>query len=299
MKTVQNHIEFFIVYIMIFIVRLLPKPVAFLFGRSLGLFIYYVIPIRKKVTLDNLHACFPDKSRHQLHQIARRTFINFALNIIEFMRLPKASSGYFEKNVTFVNAELFSDAHKQGKGAILLTGHFGNWELMAAAICNLGYSIAAVVKEQRNKKVDKMINKIRRKNGVDSLPLGMAVRNILRTLAKNRFIALVADQDARKEGIFVDFLGRPSSTAAGPAIFALKTRAPIIFGSAVREKNGKHTIYLQAIDYSDLQDFSEKNIYLLTQRHASVLEKSVLTWPDHWFWMHKRWKTKPKVEAND
>ncbi|MBN1997462.1 lysophospholipid acyltransferase family protein [candidate division KSB1 bacterium] len=299
MKNIQNYIEFFIVYIIAFFVRLLPRLCAAAFGRGLGLFIYYIIPIRKKVTLDNLSVSFPEKSTKNIRQIARRAYINFALNIIDFIRLPKASPNFFKKNVIFINAELFSRAHRGGKGAILLTGHFGNWELMAAAICNLGYSISAIVKEQRNKLVDKMINDIRKKNGVETLFLGMAIRNILRTLARNQFIALVADQDARKEGIFVDFLGRPSSTATGPAIFALKTGAPIIFGTAVREKNGKHTIYLQEINYSDLNGISEKNIRILTQRHATVLEKSVRSWPDHWFWMHKRWKTKPKVNADE
>jgi KDO2-lipid IV(A) lauroyltransferase len=293
MKKTQHMLEYIAVRILSWLIRSLPLTAAFFTGRCLGLVIYYFIPIRKKVTLDNLRIAFPEKPIKELKRIARRAYINFSLNMIEFMRLPQTTPDYLKKHMTFVNPELLDQMYKEGKGTICMTGHFGNWELLGAAIVARGFPMTGIVKEQSNKRVDRLINQYRTKVGIGHLYLGMAVRGVMKSLKNNMFVALVADQDAHNEGVFVDFMGRPSSTAPGPAIFAIKTGAPIMFGSAVRVNNTDHVIYLEKIDHSDLNGLTEKNIHELTQRHARVLEKSIRKWPDHWFWMHKRWKTKP------
>jgi len=295
MKKFQNYIEYSLARIICSFILLLPLKWALNFGKGIGLFVFYVIPIRKKVSLENLTTVFPEKSKKEINTIARNTYINFGQNIIEFMRYPRITTEFINKHIKFVNKETLLDAHKAGKGALCMSGHFGNWEIMAVAIQNLGIQMIGVVKEQRNKRIDKLIIDYRALLGIETLQLGMAIRGVLKSLKANKFVAMVADQDAHKTGIFVDFLGRPSSTATGPAMFALKTGVPLIFGSCVRNKKGCHTVYLQQIDYSDLQGgLTEENIKILTQRHAKVLEKSIKKWPDHWFWMHKRWKTKPK-----
>jgi Kdo2-lipid IVA lauroyltransferase/acyltransferase len=293
MKKTQHMVEYITVIILSWLIRSLPLTAAFFTGKCLGLVIYYFIPIRKKVTLDNLRIAFPEKPIKELKRIARRAYINFSLNMIEFMLLPQITPDYLKKHMTFVNPELLEQMHKEGKGTICITGHFGNWELLGAAIVARGFPMTGIVKEQSNKRVDRLINQYRNKVGIGHLYLGMAVRGVLKSLKNNMFVALVADQDAHNEGVFVDFMGRPSSTAPGPAIFAIKTGAPIVFGSAVRVNTTDHVIYLEKIDHSDLNGLTEKNIHELTQRHAKVLEKSIRKWPDHWFWMHKRWKTKP------
>ncbi len=294
MKKYQNYIEYYLARIVCSFILLLPLKWALIFGKGIGLFVYYVVPIRKKVCLENLTSVFPEKSKNEINTIARNTYINFGQNIIEFMRYPRTTTDFLRKHITFVNKEALLDAHKAGKGALCMSGHFGNWEIMAAAMQTLGIQMIGVVKEQRNKRIDKLIIDFRAILGIETLQLGMALRGVLKSLKANKFVAMVADQDAHRTGIFVDFLGRPSSTATGPAIFALKTGVPLIFGNAVRNNNGCHTVYLQRIDYSDLKGgLTEDNIRILTQRHATVLEEKIKKWPDHWFWMHKRWKTKP------
>jgi Kdo2-lipid IVA lauroyltransferase/acyltransferase len=291
--------EYIAVILLSRLIRSIPLTVALFAGKCLGLFIFYLVPIRKKVSLDNLRSAFPEKTAKELTRIARRAYINFSLNMIEFMRLPLMTPDYLNKHVTFVNPEILDQMHKEAKGTISMTGHFGNWELMGAAIVARGFPMMGVVKEQHNKRVDRLINQYRDKVGIGHLYLGMAVRGVMKSLKNNLFVVLVADQDAHDEGVFVDFLGRPSSTAPGPALFALKTGAPIMFGTAVRIKDSDHVIYLEKIDHSDLDGLTEKNIHELTQRHARVLERNIRRWPDHWFWMHKRWKTKPGQKLND
>lgn len=294
MKKIQNIIEYGLVLFFSWTMRLLPLKVVLWKGKMIGLFFYYLVPIRKSVTLKNISTTFPKKSEKEVKRIAKNTYIQFGKNITEFMRLPKLNKKECFNRVTFFNQHLFQEAHEAGKGAVLLSGHFGNWEMMGAAISYLGYPMAGIVKEQRNNFIDKIIDNSRRKVGIETIPLGMALRGVLRALKNGRFVAILGDQDAHDEGVFVDFLGRPSATAQGPAIFALKTGAPIIFGSCVRTKNGDYEVHVEKIKSDDLNGLSEENIKILTQRHATVLEKSIRTWPDHWFWMHKRWKTKPK-----
>jgi KDO2-lipid IV(A) lauroyltransferase len=263
------------------------------FGRGVGRFAYSVLGIRKKVTCDNLQQAFPEKNRTEIDDIARRTYIHFGQSIIEFLRMPIMSADYFREKIRFVPGDFVRGVVQQPQGAICLSAHFGNWELLAAALAQSGIAMIGVAKEQRNLFVDRMIARNRHQLGIETVPTGMAVRAVVKALKQNKFIALLGDQDAHREGVFVDFMGRPSSTAPGPASLALKTGAPIIFGAIVREENGRHTGYLERIDYSDLSGDSPENIKILTQRHAAILEKFVRRWPEQWFWMHKRWKTKP------
>ena len=137
-----------------------------------------------------------------------------------------------------------------------------------------------------------MMNDNRRMMGIKIIHMGMAVRGVIKTLRQNGFVALLADQDAHKTGVFVDFLGRPSSTHQGPAIFAIKTGAPILFGSAIRLSKGRMRIEFELLRFDHLKDITPSNIKTVTQAHASVLEKYVRRYPNHWFWMHRRWKTR-------
>ena len=293
MKQIQNYIEYGIVITIQAIVSVLPLRCALFAAHLLGVFAFHVIRIRRKVTLDNLQQAFPEKTPKECKQIAQRTYCNFARMAIEVIRFPSLSQEKLQQRVHFKNAELFTCAAKEGKGVICIGGHFGNWEMMGAAIRALGYPMVVVVAEQRNKLVDNLINRHRSRMGIEMVGRGIAVRGILKALRKEKFVALLADQDAHEEGVFVRFMGRPSSTPQGPAALALKTGAPMIFGTAIRQKNGNHQIVLERVDNHDIAGVSPDNIRLLTQRYTNILEKYVRQYPDHWFWMHRRWKTAP------
>ncbi len=296
MKNFKNNFEYFLVLAVGKLIRILPLSAALTVGKGIGLMFYYVIPVRKKVAIENLTNAFPEKSLQEIDQIVKNTYINLARNMIEFMRTPIHTKDFLDSHVHFVNPEILDQAYAQNKGGLCLTGHFGNWELMGAAISSKGFPMTGLAKEQRNKKVGKLVEDYRKKTNLGTIPMGMGVRGVLKALKEKKFVAIASDQDAHSKGVFVDFLGRPSSTAPGVATLALKSCAPIIFGTCVRDKGGHHTVYLELIDHSDLEGVNEENIKILTQRHATALEKNVRKWPDHWLWMHKRWKTKPPVE---
>ncbi|MBN1541471.1 lysophospholipid acyltransferase family protein [candidate division KSB1 bacterium] len=297
-KRLQSYIEYFFVRMLLLPLRLMPPAFLLSTARGFGRFVYFAVPIRKKVALDNLRRSFPEKSEKEIRRIAQAAYIQFSQTAFEFAHLGKMTPDQLAKWVRFEQPELLQELYSMGRGTVCISGHFGNWEYLGAGIRALGFPMVAVAKEQRNYLVDRLINDTRSKHGIETIQLGMALRGVLRSLGQNKFVALLADQDAHQEGLFVQFLGRLSSTASGPAAFALKTGAPVLFGVAVRDEKGNHVIHLHRIQTDDLQELNDHTLKVLTQRHASMLEAFVRKYPEHWFWMHKRWKTKARTSES-
>ena len=294
MKTRKDQFEFIALRFVTRIVHSLSPNTTVKVGRSFGRFVYTFIPIRKSVVLENLSNAFPEKSARELKLIARQTFQNFGQTFFEFLRNPVRSKEETLSRVIIHNEDVLRNAHKAGKGILLITGHFGNWELMGGLIAALELPIVVIARPQRNRLADTMINQFRQSAGIETVPLGMGVRSFLRALRQNKVVAILADQDAHRDGVFVDFMGRPSSTAPGPAAIVLKTGAELVFVTSVLRPDGKYDAYFERIETKDVSGGTKENIQIITQRHASKLEEQVRRWPHHWFWMHRRWKTSPE-----
>ncbi len=279
--------------IMAIIVRLLPWESSLRLGDWVGTFTFRVLKVRRKVALDNLRRAFPEKTHEELERIAHRAYRNFVKMTIEYIRFPDLSPQKVLQMVRIPDTSLLEWAKRNGRGLILVGGHFGNWELMGAAIRALGYPEAFLVGEQHNKLIDNLMNQYRQRMGIAIIHMGAAVRGVIKALREGRCVALLSDQDAGKNGVFVSYFGHPASTPRGPAVFSLKTGAPIIFGSAVREDHAYHRVYLDLAAPGAVGELSEENIQRLTQAYTSILERYVRQYPDHWFWMHRRWKTLP------
>lgn len=278
-----------------FFVQKMSTQGAVKFARSFGLFVYYCIPIRKKLAITQCAEIFPEKSAKEIKQIVKGSFQNFSQTFVDLMRIPVRAEHELDERVTFHGTEFFSRAKTAGNGLIIASGHFGNWEIVGERIAEKYLPLSVIAKKQRNGLVDDFINSYRKIAGIETIPLGMAVRGALKALRNNECLALLADQDAKHRGIFVDFLGKPSSTATGPATFALKTGALLIGGVSVVNPDGTYDCFFEEIPYHDLDGLSEENIHILTQRYADFMNKYIRKHPDHWFWMHRRWKTKPPI----
>ncbi|MBN2417286.1 lysophospholipid acyltransferase family protein [bacterium] len=266
---------------------------------ALGWIIYRLLGMRKRVVLANLRLAFPGKSRREIDRIALRTYQNVAKMIFEFIRLPVMGQREVRDRYLFVRSGPWERALKSGRGIVVVAGHFGNWEIMAVAAALEGHPVHVLVKKQRNRKVGALIDALRTRMGVRIIYLGAAVREALRALRHNETVALLGDQRAGRDGVWVDFFGVPASTHQGPAVFALRTGAPLLFASAVRQPDGRHRISFQEVKTDDLQGATPENIRILTRRHTALLEQAIREHPDHWFWMHKRWKKKPSVGEKD
>jgi KDO2-lipid IV(A) lauroyltransferase len=172
----------------------------------------------------------------------------------------------------------------------MLSGHFGNWELIAAGVGYLGkVSMTVIVQTQSNKLVDRVINRHRCLLGNKVVTMDKSVREILGALQRGEVVAIAPDQSGPMEGVFVDFFGRSVATHQGPAAFALRTGAPVQMGFIVRNIDGSYEVTLEQVSTAGLTNDGE-SIIELTRRHTALLEQYIRAYPDHWLWMHRRWK---------
>jgi len=291
----------FLVYVLVAgivkLAQLLPHRAALHFGSFLGRFTFSVVRMRRRVAMENLKTAFPDKTEAELRRIGRDTYRNLGMSLVEYARLPVTTTEQMAERITVEGSENFDAALERSKGAVLVTGHFGSWELMGARLRSQGYPVNFFVGEQTNTAVDNMMNDLRRSKGIGIISMGASMRNVLRALKQNQFVAMLSDQDAGSRGVFVEFMGRRASTPFGPASFAVRTGAALICGFIVRENLSHHRVILEAplVPVPGASDEAES--LRLTQEYTSLLEKYVRERPDHWLWLHRRWKTRPKAPA--
>jgi KDO2-lipid IV(A) lauroyltransferase len=289
---IKHRIEYWITYILGTILRILPYRLALSFGSFLGFLAFDVFRVRRKVTLINLKNSLGDqKNIKGLRRIGRRAYKNIGKSVVEYALFPSLNKRKISEMVEFEGAKNFDEALRRGKGAILVAGHFGSWELMGAATSQRGYPVDFLVGEQRNILVDNLMNDYRRCMGIGIIKMGAAAKGVIKALKGNRFVAMLSDQDAGKDGTVVDFFNRPASTPKGPAAFALKMNVPIIMGFIIRENNGRQKIVIEEPIFIQRSKNKEDDIQSLTQAYTSVLEEYIRKYPDHWFWPHRRWKS--------
>lgn len=292
MKKIRLYLEYMCLVGLGKILRTLPRRTAIAIGRRFGDFIYFCIPIRKKITMENLRLSFPDLPQSRIAEIARQAYQNLVLNAVEHLCLSNMTGEDLQRIVTIEGEELLKKAFARGKGVVYVGGHFGNWEYMGGTVSSMGYKLAYVVSEISNYYIDKMVNDHRRQMGVEIINKGVATRGIIKSLRDNYGIAMLMDQDAGRSGVFVNFFGRPCSTPPGPALFALKTGAAMLFVSPVRQPDGTIRASFAEIDVDYEKGVTNENILDIIQRCTTMLESQIRLHPDHWLWMHRRWKTK-------
>ena len=190
----------------------------------------------------------------------------------------------------------FREALSPGTGAVVVTGHLGNWEMGAAALAARGVEVDAVVQVQRNRRFDADLRGTREALGIRVVPKQEAPRGVLAALRAGRVAALVADQNVLRAGVFVDFFGVPASTARGPAVFALRTGAPLWAGVALRipGRRARYRVVMKPVE-AELTGNDAEDALSLTRAHTALLEEWIRESPEQYFWQHKRWKTRPRI----
>lgn len=277
-------------------VRTLPPRAAERLGRGLGIVAHHPLGVRCATVEANLRRAFPEAGEAWVRATARRSFEHVGREAVATLRLPRWGPEQVRRNVEVHGWDAFAAALELGRGALLVTGHFGNWELAAAMIAARGIPIYAVAKRQRNRLFDRWINATREQIGIRTIDMRDAPRKIPRLLRAGQVVGMVADQDARRAGVWVPFFGQPASTHRGPALFALRMRTPV-FACSVTRLTGSipYRADMRPVELPHSGDL-ERDVVELTRRLAHSLEATVRTAPEQYFWFHKRWKTKPPAE---
>lgn len=289
-RTIKHRIEYWITCLVGAFARIIPYPLALALGSLLGWLAFDVLRVRRKVTLINLRNSL-GKKKDGLASIGRKAYQNVGKSMVEYSLLPSLDKEKILSLVEFEGIENFDEALRKGKGAVLVTGHFGSWELMGAALSQKGYPIDFLVGEQHNLLVDNLMNDYRRSMGIGIIKMGAAAKGIIKAVKSSRLVAMLSDQDAGSDGTVVEFFGRPASTPKGPAAFALKMDVPIIMGFIIRENQKKQRIIIEEPIFVEKTPDKEEDIRKLTQAYTRVLEEYIRKYPDHWFWPHRRWKS--------
>jgi len=293
-KRVRHRLEFLGVKIILLLTRLLPLSWLRALGAALGWTAFRILGVRRKVSVENVRRSLGDSlGPGEAEGIALRSYQNFGRSLVEFASFGSLAREDVLAMIEFQGLENFDAALAAGRGAIPFAGHFDNWELFGAGAAALGYPINFLVGEQSNKLVDDLMNKLRRSQGIGIITRQAALRKVLRALESNQFVAMLADQDARRSGVFVDFFGRPASTFKGPATFALKQGCPIISGFMVRRPGLRHLAIVEKPIHPPEGLGKDEAVKRMTQEYTSLLEEYVKRHPDHYFWAHRRWKTTP------
>ncbi len=262
-------------------------------AASVGRFAYRRLRIRRDVALANLKLCFPEKGDTELEEILEGAYVNIATVLFEFLYFPKFTRENLKKIVEFKeeSRRLVEDALKKGRGLLMMSGHFSNWELIALTIgAYFPGQMQIIVHPFHNKAVDKVAEGYRSHLGNSTVPMANSIRAALTQLRSNAIVALLADQSAARESASSTFFGVEVPTFQGPASFALKTGAEMQAGFLIRREDGTYLVDLRKIDYDDLEDDSEESVRELTQRHVAILEDFIRRHPSDWLWFHKRFK---------
>jgi KDO2-lipid IV(A) lauroyltransferase len=274
-------------------VSAMPERAADIFGKNVGRAVHGM-GVRRDVVEDNLRLAFPDKNDAWIADITRKTFEHLGREATAMMRLSRLDpQAVIDRTILFGWDEMEA-AREEGRGLLLVTGHYGNWEVAAATVAARGVPIAAIVRRQRNRLVDERLQELRRSLGVETIYQSEAPTRVPRVLRANGVVGIVGDQNAPRSGIWVPFFGRLASTHRGPALFALRLNAPV-FSCIARRLPGKDVRYEIAgerVDVTRTGDL-DTDVAALTAELALRLEKQVRIAPEQYFWFHKRWKGSP------
>jgi len=278
--------------------RLSPRQAA-LVGRGLGR-AAFALGIRRRVCRDNLARAFgATRTPAELARLGRDAYAHLGQSFSEFLTLPRTSPARLRAELELCGEEHLQAALAAGHGAVIASGHLGNWEWIGAALAARGYAVTFVVQPLRNRRVDDFVQGIRRGAGIEVLPRGMALRRVHLALRANRLVFFMCDQDARRRGIFVPFFGTPASTPKGAAQLAWRTGSPFLPAFGRRLPDGRHrgTIWPPlACSASDEESAVRDLLAGFTQSLESAIRES----PEQYWWAHRRWKTRaPEALSQD
>ncbi|MCX7765310.1 MAG: lysophospholipid acyltransferase family protein [Candidatus Sumerlaeia bacterium] len=294
-----DYITFYGAKPIILFIRLLPLNFALQMAKFFGWLAFYFFPVRKRVVLENLRIAFgKEKDEQELRRIACHCYQNFAMMFVEFIKLPVMSTDQIASLITEIKGlEYFQEVGGIHGGYIVVGGHLGNWELVAQYFTQRGVPLSVVVRPMHNPLFDAEINQTRSIKGVEVIPTRGSLKELSSAIKQRRVVAFLIDQDARKDGIFVNFFDKPASTFTGPAVLLYRYKVPILPMFTVRTRFNQHRVIFAPPIYP--QNFvtgdslAEEAIKQIVQQYTRILESFVREYPEQYFWFHRRWKTQP------
>ena len=267
--------------------QLIPRNWLLFFGRLLGSFFYYIIPLRKSVALKNISIAFPNWNMAEKKSLLHSCYRHYGMILADFFRLPKVKR---ENDTAIVNIPPESiKLFKQNQGGIILTGHLGNWEYIGPFLSMRGIKCAGVAQIQHNSTSDVFFNELRKTDLMRIIPVDAGSKVMIRSIREGYYLGLISDQNAGRKGTKAQFFNSPVSVPKGAAAFHLKTNAPILLGFCILSMDFTYHLSFQELDMEGLPENSNEAIVEINQRYSKLLEEAIRENPQQYFWFHRKW----------
>lgn len=293
-KSIRHNIAYFTVVSVFAFFRVIPRRTGIFLGRAFALVFYVLAKEHRENAIRHLTMAFGDeKSEKEIRRIARGVFFHFGTTGVDAIRIPIHIKNGIDRYITTKNLHHLEKAYNDEKGFLLLTGHFGNWELMGAWVAQKKFQPHVVGAALSNPRLNKLMVDTRNAAGYINIERGNATRGIIKAIKDGFPVALLIDQDTRAKGVFVDFFGTKAHTPIGPAALAGLLDVPLIPMAMHLKKDLTYEIEsFEPIYYIDTGD-KGKDIITFTQKCSDVCEQMIRRHPEQWVWMHRRWKKQP------
>ncbi|MBI5237358.1 MAG: lysophospholipid acyltransferase family protein [Deltaproteobacteria bacterium] len=283
-----------------FIIGHLPLGVIFFLGKILGALAYRLDKKRRNIALENIKRAYGSAiSQERAEDIAKKSLICLATMFFEFLRMPWIKKDDLNKYFECEGIEHLQNALSRKKGVIMLTAHLGNWEYIGAFFGLSGYTLDVVIRDADSPLFDEFIRWARTRCANTMVSKRRAMRRLIKRLNEDAIAIILLDQNvARAEGVFVDFFNAPACTNKGPALLASATGASVVPAFIIRNGKGHRVIIKPEIPIANTGDKAGDTIEN-TRRFTKAIEDMIRERPEEWFWVHRRWKTRPSKEEKN
>lgn len=269
--------------------RCLPRPLAYWIGLRIADRFFYADCNGRKAVMGNLSKVMEFKgirsSRSQLRFMARRTFQNFGKYMVDFFRYGQFTREKVERMVSLEHPERIEQAVNFGNGVIVITAHYGSWEIAGAVLSALGYPVNVIVLPESNKRTDRLFKLRREGRGVKSIPIGYAATGALKALRRRELVGILADRNYGRNQNQFKFFGVPTFLPAGPATLSLRTNAPIAPVFLVRQSNDSYMFRFREPVIPEKGDTLESIQYKICR----ILEDEISKDPMQWYMFRAFW----------
>ncbi|HUS19473.1 MAG TPA: lysophospholipid acyltransferase family protein [Terriglobales bacterium] len=296
----RERLEYLPLWLLVRMIGALPRPLARAVGIGLARAVSFVHAKLRRVGMRNLEIAFPEKTRRERSALLRQLFIGLGRQLAEFCLFPR----YTRENVATVaiyeGFENFESVRGRGKGVLILTGHFGGWEVGSFAHSLYGHPMKIVVRDLDNRLVDGLVKRYRTLHGNETIDNREFARGLLASMRAGETVGILMDTNMTPpQGIFVPYFGVPACTASGLARMALKTGAAVVPGFTLWDGQlGKYKVVFEpALELVQTGD-TEADVVANTALFNLALEKQARKHPGQWLWVHRRWKTRPPGEPS-
>ena len=294
MKHFFEYIQCLGLKFLISILAVLPENFIVKVGGNIGLLLTKLMPNRYKRSVTDIQKVFSNKSEKECVQIAKESWSNIGRIVTEFAKATRLSEEEISKRFRFVNCEQFFKDNAEGKGVILMLGHFANWEVLGYVMGIKAKKMTFVAYPQNNKYVNDYVAKLRGKFGSKMISSYNPFFSTFRALKRGAMVAILADQSVGASKLYMDFLGRPAEVSPMPAVLSLKTGLPVYHIRFYREGN---TFVVQCTDAIQPPQvpYSTQILYDYSKILKKELEDDIIAHPSDWLWAHNRWKREAEV----